>query len=148
MPNAPASRKIGIHIRAGFKSELFEHSRQDRRWDFAEGDWKCAQKSGARQHHRNAEPIVVSAQSSNEVAIGLVEMEISRELVDRRFAVEASKALTLGVSEVTGGHTVRNFQLLRRGRRMPINKANFFAKHMCEIMTFCSNFRTIAGAAA
>jgi hypothetical protein len=49
---------------------------------------------------------------------------------------------------VTGGHTVRNFQLLRRGRPMPINKANFFAKYMCEIKSFCSNFRTMAGASA
>jgi hypothetical protein len=148
VPDAPASRKIGTHVRAGLKSELFDHSLQDRRWDFGVDDRKCTQKSGAGQHHRKAEPIVVAAQSSNEVAIGLVQMEISRELVDRRFAVEASKALTLSVSEVTGGHTVRNFQLLRRRRPIPISKANFFAKHMCEIKAFCSNFRTVVGAAA
>src|SRR3546814_18933187 len=92
-------------------------------------------------HHGEAEPIMVSAQSSNEVAISLVQMEISRELVGRRFAVEARKALTLGISEVTGGHTVRNFQLLRRGRPMQITKENFFAKYMCEIKSFCRNFR-------
>ena len=87
----------------------------------------------------------VAAQSSNEVAIGLIQVKISRELVGRRFAVEARKALTLGVSEVTGGHTVRNFQLLRRARAAPISKANFFAKHMCETKSFCSNFRTALG---
>lgn len=145
VPDAPASRKIGVHVRAGFKSELFDHGRQDRRGDLGGRDWKCAQKPGARQHHGKAEPIVVAAQSSNEVAISLVKMEISRELVGRRFAVEAGKALTLGVSEVTGGHTVRNFQLLRRARAAPISKANFFAKHMCEIKAFCSNFRTALG---
>ena len=148
VPDASASRKIGVHVRAGFKSELFDHGRQDRRWDLGGRDWKCAQKPGARQHHGKAEPIVVAAQSSNEVAISLVQMEISRELIGRRFAIKAGKALTLGVSEVTGGHTVRNFQLLRRGRPMPINKANFFAKHMCETKLFCSNFRTISGAVA
>ena len=100
VPDAPASHKIGIHVRTGFKSELFDHDRQDRRWDIGGRNWECAQKPGARQHHGTPEPIVVAAQSSNEVAISLVQMEISRELVDRRFAVEAGKALTLGVGEV------------------------------------------------
>jgi hypothetical protein len=49
---------------------------------------------------------------------------------------------------VTGGHTVRNFQLLRRGRSTPRNKANSFAKHMCETKSFCSNFRTVLEVAA
>ena len=83
-----------------------------------------------------------------EVAIGLVQMEVSRELVGRRFAVKAGKALALGVSQVTGGHCVRNFQLLRRGREAPISNAKFFAKHMCETKSFCSNFRTVPGAIA
>src|SRR3546814_3177253 len=76
---SPASRKIGVHVRGGLKSELFDHGRQDRRGDLGRRDWKCAQKPGARQHHGEAEPIMVSAQSSNEVAISLVQMEISRE---------------------------------------------------------------------
>jgi hypothetical protein len=75
-------------------------------------------------------------------------MEVSGELVGRRFAIEASEPLTLGVREVTGGHVVRNFQLLRRGRVAPRNKANSFAKHMREIEAFCSKFRTVAEAAA
>jgi hypothetical protein len=148
VPDAPASRKIGVHACAGFKSELFDHGRQDRRRDLSGRDWKCAQKPGARQHHREAEPIVVSAQSSDELAIGLVQMEVSRELVGRRFAVEASKALALGVSEVTGRHTVRNFQLMRREQPVPNCNANIFAKHMCETKHFCSNFRTTLGAVA
>ena len=30
VPDASASRKIGVHVRAGFKSELFDHGRQGR----------------------------------------------------------------------------------------------------------------------
>src|SRR3546814_4386742 len=30
VPDAPASRKIGVHVRGGLKSELFDHGRQDR----------------------------------------------------------------------------------------------------------------------
>ena len=111
---------------------MLDHDRQDRRRDLGGRDGKCAQKPGARQHDRKAEPIVAAAQSSNEVSIGLVQMEISRKLVGRRFAVEAGKALTLGVSEVTGWHTVRNFKLLRTGRAAPRSNANFFGKHTCE----------------
>jgi hypothetical protein len=38
---------------------------------------------------------VVAAQRSDQVAVGLVEMEVSRELVGRWFAIEAGKALVL-----------------------------------------------------
>src|SRR3546814_13132539 len=96
-------------------------------------------------HHGEAEPIMVSAQRSHEVAISLVKMVISRELVGRRFAVEARKALTLGIGEVTGRHTVRNFQLLRRGRPMRIDKTIFFAQYLCAIKSFCHSLRTMTG---
>ena len=141
MPFPKALFKLG-------KSELFDHGRQDRRWDLGGRDWKCAQKPGARQHHGEAEPIMVSAQSSNEVAISLVQMEISRELVGRRLALEAGEALPLGVSEVTGRHGVRNFQLMRSGRPVPKCNSIIFAKHMCETKAFCSIFRTTLGAVA
>ena len=148
VPYASAPLKIRMHAGGGLKVQLFDHDRQHRRRDLRGRNGKCAQKSDARQHYGKAKPIVVAAQRSNEVAIGLVQMEISRKLVGQRFAVEASKPLTLGVSEVTGRHTVRNFQLLRRRRAAPGNKGNFFAKHMCETKSFCSNFRTLLGAAA
>jgi hypothetical protein len=148
VPDAAASLKIGAHFCSGFKGELLDQGRQHRRRDLGGRNWKGPQKSGAHQHHRKAEPIVVAAQSSNKFAIGLVQIEISRELVGGRFAVKAGETLTLGVSEVTGGHSVRNFQLLRRGRSTPTNKANSFAKHMCGTKPFCSNFRTVLGIAA
>jgi hypothetical protein len=69
-------------------------------------------------------------------------MEVSDELFGRWCAIEAGKALTLGVREVTGGH-VRNFQHVRRGRMAPRNMANSFAKHMRENGSFCSKFRTL-----
>src|SRR3546814_1190793 len=56
VPDAPASRKIGVHVRGGLKSELFDHGRQDRRGDLGRRDWKCDKKPGARQHHGEAEP--------------------------------------------------------------------------------------------
>ena len=148
VPNAPASLEIGFHAGRGLEGELLDHRRQDRRGDLGRRNGKCPQKSGARQHHREAEPIVVATQRSDEIVIGSVQMEVSGELVGRWFAIEAGKALTLGVREVTGGHDVRNFQHLRRGRKVPRNMTNSFAKHMREIESFCSEFRTAVEVAA
>jgi hypothetical protein len=143
VPNTPASLEIGIHARRGLEGELLDHRRQDRRGDLGGRHGKCPQKSGARQHHREAEPIVVATQRSDEIVIGSVQMEVPGELVGRRLAIEAGKAPTLGIVEVTGGHDVQNFQHLRRGRMVPRSMANSFAKHMCEIASFCSEFRTV-----
>jgi hypothetical protein len=148
VPDASAPLKIRMHAGGGFKVQLLDHDRQYRRRDLRGRNGECAQKSDARQHYGKAKPIMVAAQRSNEVAIGLIQMEISRKLVGRRFTVEASKPLALGVSEVTGRHTVRNFQLLRRRRAASLNKAHSFAKHPCETKSFCSNFRTMLGTAA
>ena len=148
VPDAPASLEIGVHACRGFKGELLDYGCRDRRGDLGGRNRKSPQKSGARQHHRKAEPIVGAAQSSDEVEVGSVQMEVSSELVGRRFAIEASEPLALGVRKVTGGHVVRNFQLLRRVRIVPRNKAKSFAKHMREIKLFCSKFRTTVEAAA
>ena len=91
---------------------------------------------------------MIAAQRSDQMAICLIQMKVSRELVGRRLALEAGEALPLGVSQVTGRHGVRNFQLMRRGRPVPKCNANIFAKHMCETNVFCSNFRTTLGAVA
>jgi hypothetical protein len=45
---------------------------------------------------------VVATQSSDEVVIGSVQMEVSGELVGRGLPTEASEALTLGVRKMTG----------------------------------------------
>jgi hypothetical protein len=91
---------------------------------------------------------MVAAQGSNQITIGLVEMKVSRELVGQGFAIEAGKALPLGVGKVTGRHALRNFQLMRRGRPVPKCNVNIFANHMCETKVFCSKFRTTFRAAA
>mgnify|MGYP006149736653 CR=1 FL=1 len=112
--------------------------------------------TGGRALPRSWLSLKATADSATEVGIPFMSLQASAMAIDINAGtagdnvvdLKAGKALTLGVSEVTGGHTVRNFQLLRRGRPMPINKANFFAKHMCETKLFCSNFRTISGAVA
>jgi hypothetical protein len=146
--DATASAETGIDAGRGLKLELRNHGRQYRRRDLGGRNRECPQKPDAGQHHGKAEAIVVAAQRSDQVAAGLIEMEVSRELVGRGFAIEAGKTLALGVGEMTGRHGVRNFQLLRRRRAMPKSEANFFAKHICEIKAFCSNFRTAFGALA
>src|SRR5208337_2380085 len=93
--DATTSLEIGVHACRGFKGELLDHDRQDRRWDLGGRNWKRPQKSGARQHHGKAEPIVVAAQSSDEVAVGSVQMEGARRKI---------KALSLAKSAHPSPH--------------------------------------------
>ena len=64
-------------------------------------------------------------------------MEVSGELVGRRFAIEATEPLTLGVGEVTDGHVLRNSSFCEGGGRRK-NKAISFAKAFREIKNFAS----------
>jgi len=107
--------------------------------------WKHPQKSGAAKQDGKAQPVMAAPQTSDDVAIKSVQMEIPGELFTRGVSTEAGKPAALIVSQMSCRHIVRNLQHLQRVSGRPKNNNFSFAKDMRENKSFCNMFRTVAG---
>jgi hypothetical protein len=104
---------------------------------------KHRQKSGAAKQDGKAQPVMAAPQTSDDVAIKSVQMEIPGELFTRGVSTEAGKPAALIVSQMSCRHIVRNLQHLQRVSGRPKNNSFSFAKDMRENKSFCNMFRTV-----
>jgi len=111
--DAAPALEIGIEGDPCRKAELIAHGRQNGfRNDIASAG-KGPEKASAGQHRRKAKPVMRAAQIGEDLLVGPIQMEVSRQLIGQRLAIEAREALALCIGEMAGWHSVRNFQHLR-----------------------------------
>ena len=146
MADSAPSLEVAVEGHSSLEAELIAHRRQNRFRDALGDAGKDSKETGAGEHRREAKPITCAAQIGDDLLVGAVQMEVSRKLVGQGIAIEAGEALALGLGEVTGWHSVRNFQHLREPNRPSKIKALRLAKSLRETAALSNMFCEWPGA--
>ena len=109
---------------------------------------KSADVSDTGRQHRISKPVLGRPKIADHARVRPIRREDLRQIVFGNRRRQSTRLRPLRGRQKTGGHSVRNSQVLRRISVARKTKDNFFAKHICETGYFCNMIRTHPGAAA
>ena len=132
--------KIALEGRTPLQTKLAGQESRYRARDFETGAGEDADESRRSQHEREAEAIVVAAQSIDGLPVASVQVEILRQLIRRGRDGQIGIALPLLVGQVAGWHIVRNLALLRRVKGARKTQDISLAKYLCVSQHFSNRF--------
>ena len=140
--------KIAIELGSLLQSKLVDQETRDTIGNFDIWARKDSDESRRSEHERKAEAVVVAAQPIGDLPVTSVQVKIPRQLIRRGSGGKIGIALPLFVGQVSGGHIVRNLELLRRGNGARKTRDIYLAKYLCGSHYFSNMFCNASGVPA
>jgi hypothetical protein len=148
MANSSPAGEIIIKRHNGFDVELPPQAHKNRLRDIRFLTWKDADEPCGAEHQRKAKAIMIAPKLSDNLAVGFVEMKISREFVGRGISCKSRVLSALFVGQKLHRHFSQNPPLLRSRTAPRKTGALRLAKTPCVMKNFRDGFCNRRGVAA